>query len=371
MVMAVLFGVMIAGFSFEPAQAASCGGNGQKACHPLKRGPVCKPGLGKFGKICRPCGKANQKACPKLTPGKPCAKGLAKIKGYCRRCGGNGQRACPVAMRGPICKPGLGKFGKTCRPCGRLGQRACPAIEKLRRKLNGTCVPDKIELVRRAALEKFAVFGQELLNIVPSTVARSRDNSVTSGIRGQDSSTANRLDGDRHLLCRSNKFQAYTWGVAGDAKAILGMGGDAGFAYDIRPGVREYRNGQNGRNRWKFYASGGFSLQAGAGASAGVTFGCWLNQNHSLSGKTHGVVFDLVQLAKIAVQGKKAFANSLSTESLKQTGFSILVGFWFDPDTGVVGDYQGFTVTPVAGRDVDVLGVTYVKGATAQFRPGR
>jgi hypothetical protein len=78
-------GGVIAVATVTPAAAAPCGGLNQRACPPLKKGPVCKQWLRKVNKTCRPCGGLNQKACAVLAKGRVCKTGLTKKRGKCVR----------------------------------------------------------------------------------------------------------------------------------------------------------------------------------------------------------------------------------------------------------------------------------------------
>ena len=97
-----------------PALAAKCGGLNQKACPPLKKGPVCKKWLRKVKKVCRPCGARNQRACPALKKGPVCKPWLMKVKKTCKPCGGLRQKACPALAKGRPCKPGLRRKAGRC-----------------------------------------------------------------------------------------------------------------------------------------------------------------------------------------------------------------------------------------------------------------
>ncbi len=126
--------IVMAFASAEPAFAKKsdkCSANGQKPCPVHYIGPICDPGLGNLGGICRPCGGNGQKACPPMERGKQCRGNLMKIDGRCyAACGGPNQVACPKIKAGYPCR---GKYEpdarNICKPCGGDGQKACRALK--------------------------------------------------------------------------------------------------------------------------------------------------------------------------------------------------------------------------------------------------
>ncbi len=405
--------------------APACGGKGQKACPVIKPGPICNPGLGSFNKVCKPCGKANQLACPVAVkgprcangtakqgnycrpcggknqincpvtqPGKICKPGLTSEKGFCRACGGSGEKPCPIAMRGTVCNKGLGRIDGLCRPCGKLGQSACPAIEVGRQcaewttNRNGKCVPcgdlnagacritdkgsackeglsrevssgickaDTKELVRRAALEELGTRSGDVTALVTAAVSMNDDDDMKEKLRDEDASA---LSGNNNAPAPNDRtFNTWTIGAGVDVNAIVGLGGEAGAAMPIG-------GANNGAKKFKWYANGGVSFQLAAGGSGSLTLGYWKSGYQNLRGPTHGVVFDLKQIATMGIKGADAFKNL--ADGFKATGTTIAVGVWFDPSTGRVGNFQGITVTVAAGRGADLTGVSYIKGKTTQ-----
>ena len=172
-----LFAVVPAGPA-EAKKSDRCSAEGQKPCPIHYKGPICDPGLGKFGKTCRKCGKNGQRACPASAKGKRCSGKLMRIDGRCySKCGGPGEKACAKVKRGypcrgnyepdsrSFCKPcgghnqtacralkagkqchsGNAKFGDKCQQCGGLNQKACPVLKAGKQcnggltKIKGTC----------------------------------------------------------------------------------------------------------------------------------------------------------------------------------------------------------------------------------------
>ena len=144
----LLWSMLLTGLHLSPAEAAACGGNGQRACCTVERGfEACDPGLVEVPG----CDAGSTDACL-------CGKILGVpvfATDHCvapTPCGGEGQRACCIDLEGVACKGGLtqvagcvgnclcgginpgGRLSSitSCikaTACGGVGQRACCAFE--------------------------------------------------------------------------------------------------------------------------------------------------------------------------------------------------------------------------------------------------
>jgi hypothetical protein len=366
---------------------SQCGGPNQKACPKIKAGYPCR---GKYepnaNNICTPCGGANQKACRALKSGEQCNRGLDKDdRGICRPCGGVGEPACGVLKEGTICKPGTGKINGLCQPCGKSGQPACPALEQGRQceawttERNGVCtacgtpetgacrVTDQgracqdlysfsfgacketiRSLTRQKAIEKFKELGPDVI-LGALSAAESVDNSpsVKSAIKSGDEPAS--LPDNK--ACAGDEHRAWTIGVGASAGAGIGVEGEVGAAFRCA----EHRKGQKDM---KWYSGGAWSINAGGSVGGGVNVGMWMADFNNLRGKSHGMVFSLVDIVSAAMKTPPPSYKGVSPD--------VSIGFFFeDDDSGRPGPYQGFTVG-VGGSAGFNLG-RYVNATTVQY----
>lgn len=427
LVKAAFLCLAIAMISTPAAQASACGGKDQKACAVWKSGPQCNRGLTKYKGYCRAWGRRNQKPWPakrigfqcnknlaplsgKCVPcgqadGQPgcevgripfgCGKGLDYINGICRACGGPGQRACPKLETGYPCRgdryapDGRGicvacgglnqpacramKKGRQCqqwttetngycRPCGDDGQQACKVTDRgdtckpgMKRKLNGTCVMSIEELTRRAALAKFDDLGMETINQTALFARDASENeSLKSSMQNEDGNIP--TDVPDNQACAGDDHKTWTLAVGAGAQVIVGVDGEVGGAFRCS----EHGPGKD----MKWYSSGAVAIGPGVGVDGGVTVGMWMADFNQLRGKSHGYVFDLVDLA-----GGKLAAD------VKGVGVqpSIAVAFWFEKSDKnnnnvdeLLGAYQGFTISFGAGAGKGISS-KYMSAKTSQF----
>ena len=130
------------------------------------------------------------------------------------------------------------------------------------------------------------------------------------------------------------------------------------MAVDIRKAAREGSTPQ--RNAY-WYADGSWSLGLNAGASAGVTYGCWVDDNNNLGGDYHGFSFDVWDVGQLAIALKAAKGGEAVKEAFSKSGASLAFGVWFDYDWR----FLGVTMTPAYGRGLSLGG--YSKGGSIQF----
>jgi hypothetical protein len=130
------------------------------------------------------------------------------------------------------------------------------------------------------------------------------------------------------------------------------------MAVDIRKAAREGSTQQ--RNAY-WYAAGSYSFGPNAGASAGVNYGCWVDDNNDLGGDYHGFAFDVLEIAKLGAALKAAKGGEHVKDAFSKSGASLAFGVWFDYDWR----FLGVTLTPAYGRGISIGG--YSKGSTLQI----
>ncbi|MBR9834927.1 MAG: hypothetical protein GYB42_07000 [Alphaproteobacteria bacterium] len=427
LVKAVFLCLAIAMISTPSAEARACGGKDQKACGVWKPGPQCNRGLTKYKGYCRAWGQRNQKPWPakrigfqcdkNLAPlggkcvtcgkadGQPgcevgripfgCGNGLENKNGICRACGGPGQKACQKSEFGYPCRGdryapdnrgicvscgGLNqpacramKEGRQCaewttetngycKPCGDEGQQACKITDRgdtckpgMKRKLNGTCVLSIEEATRRAAMAKFDEIGMDTINQVTSFAKDIDGNDdLKNSMQSDDGEVPS--DVPDNQACAGDDHKTWSLGVSAGAQVIVGVDGEVGGAFRCA----EHGEGKD----MKWYSSGAVAVGPGVGVDGGVTVGMWMADFNQLRGKSHGYVFDLVDLA----------GGKLASE-IKGVGVqpSIAIAFWFekvDKNNNDVdewlGKYQGFTISFGAGAGKGISS-KYVSAKTSQF----
>ncbi len=353
----------------------ACGGSGEPACRALKPGEQCGANLSKDrANVCRPCGGPNQPSCPVQKSGSVCQPGFGKFDNVCRPCGKHGQRACPALEVGRRCEPWTTARGGSCTPCGARGQGACRITDKgaacqpgLKRALAGVCVVDQQEMLRQDALARMDEVASQILPVASRAIASSEDASYVSKIREEDPSfVESRPDNN---ACGG---QTDTWSVSvdGDIALIVGVEGEVGAAISCA----DHRRGQKDS---KWFAAHGFNVRAGLGAGVGLTLGFWRDQFDELRGKSHGFVFDVVQMIENATTGPFAsMKRSVETLKSKKPGVSVAVGLWYEDYPkghrcpAGEGDwcpkFQGWTLS-VGGDAGWDLGGKYSKSTTVQF----
>jgi hypothetical protein len=340
-----------------------CGGKDQKSCPVIKKGEQCKTNLSKNSRgICVGCGGLNEKACPVIKGGERCNAGLSKnSRDICTPCGGENQKACPVIKNGTICQAGLGKFEGICRPCGTEGERACPALEVgrqcelwttqrddicqpcgdvgaracritdkgkackpgLRRALDGICVFDEKEMIRINAEAKLDELSTQVMAAAFGVSDANQNDELVDSLTNEDDAAEEHIPEDNNL-CPSDA-QAWSISVESDVSFIIGGEGEIGMAWRCADFSAERKDS-------KWFANSGYNWRPGFGAGGGLTFGFWQDDVENLRGKSHGYVFDLVQLIQNAKGGPLAeLQKELDKLNDKEpeADFSLTVGFWY------------------------------------------
>ncbi len=258
------------------------------------------------------------------------------------------------------------KFG-ACTACGKLNGKPCPVTTfrkscdpGLKEVMFSTCVIDDSRegQIYNAALEKAQDLAPQLLTIIANTKTLADNPSVAEGIRAQNASAAGQAEQAVGVNpCVINEYQAWSLGGTVSAGFILGGTLETGMSVDIR---ERARTGAITQRAAYWYGAASYDVSLFAGASVGINYGCWLNENHNIAGPFEGAVFDPLGMSEI----NKAFALkdfSSVKEAFQTAGMSVELGIWFDPDTG---DYTGFSLTPSYGKGIGLGG--YVKGETGQ-----
>ncbi len=339
-----------------------CGGKDEKSCPVIKKGEQCKSNLSRnSGGICVGCGGLNEKSCPVIKRGERCNAGLSEnSRGICTACGGENEKACPVIKGGTICESGLGRFSGICRPCGLEGQLACPAVEVgrqcelwttkrgdycrscgdvggqacritdkgkackpgLRRALDGQCVYDEKEMIRINAEAKMEELSTQIMAAAFGVSDANQNEALVDSLSSEDDAAAEQLPDNN--LCPSDA-QSWSISVESDVSFIIGGEGEIGMAWRCADFTEEQKDS-------KWFANSGFNWRPGFGAGAGLTFGFWQDDVENLRGKSHGYVFDLVQLIQNAKGGplaelKKELDKLADKEP--EADISLTVGFWY------------------------------------------
>ena len=264
---------------------------------------------------------------------------LTKINA-CTRCGGEGQKPCPPTVLKLPCEQDL--------------------------ELNiaqGICVPSTKEILRRDAMARIASIGPQLSQAIEKALVANVEDELKCGLEAKSPQSASYADDKVKAAinpCFDEKNQTWTLGAVAQAGALVTGSLETGVAVDVSLA------GRTGSQR-PAYAYGGaeYGFALAGGASGGINYGCWRDENNALAGDYHGVTLDVVSAAKAGIA-----LSSRSSDMLKPgKGVSFVIGFWYDPHGGDINparDYLGFTVTVAGGFGADLTGLSYVRGTTGQ-----
>ena len=346
------------------------GGEGQHKLTGL--GFDCRPGFNvNADDICTACGGTNQPACEVMREGKQCTAAYTQKNsdGICEPRGGDGQPA--LVGLGFECRPGFNWDGglpgnRICEPCGGLGQIVCEAMREGKKCNKGytqarhsgrnTCVPSLADEVEEAAREWLEEAGQAIFNtLVPMAFEVHGDENFLDSLAGSHEDDASMQDeaGNRLSGFELPEFKTISVGATAEANFIIGIGVESGFAFDTH---------NSPANKPKWYGSGSVSTQAGAGSSYGANVGLWTAENDDLEGRSVGLVVDLRDVFGVDSDVWSDIGTQAST-------FTVLVGVWYErPEDYKLGDFAGFTISPVLGVGSNLVGATYVEATTDQAR---
>ena len=221
------------------------------------------------------------------------------------------------------------------------------------------CTLTDAGIARERGLAKANELAPQMADAMIAALTLSNDSSTKARINAKDSAlAADASQATGANPCVLDAFNAWTLGATAGADAIIGVAGESGMAVDIRKAAREGATQQ--RNAY-WYASGGWSLGLNAGASAGASYGCWVDDNNALGGDSHGFTFDILEIGKLGVALKAAKGGEYVKDAFSKSGASLAFGVWFDYDWR----FLGVTMTPAYGRGITIGG--YSKGATLQI----
>ena len=330
---------------------------------------------------CAPCGRDGQPHCETLRPGDRCTQAYTQdIDGICEARGGLGQKA--FKGIGFDCRPGLnyrkGSDGvKRCEPCGGQGELICEILREgyvcdddLTQDFRwgrDICVADEPEmddLVYEASIAMLKEVGSDIFNaVVPMSVELHEDQETLDGINNEEDGAADGLEEESRSITEAFDFKTLTVGATAEANFIIGIGVEAGAAFDITKAKKPF----------KWYSAVGVSNQLGAGSSYGAVVGVWNSENDGLGkavleggSKSVGIVMDIRRLREIAGY-KQSLLTDIGTQSSPAT---LLIGVWFERDDDATNwselDFAGFTFSPVLGVGSNIAGTTYVEATTFQ-----
>ncbi|MBI1360752.1 MAG: hypothetical protein GC155_10795 [Alphaproteobacteria bacterium] len=212
---------------------------------------------------------------------------------------------------------------------------------------------------RRLGLAKAEELAPQMVQAMLASLTLSNDSSTTTRLKNHDDALA--ADAERATganPCALDAFNTWSLGGTADVNAIIGAALDTGMAVDIRKPAREGRTPQ--RNAY-WYGAVSYSIGLNAGGSAGVNYGCWIDDNNHIGGDYHGFVFDPLEIGELATALKAAKGGEHLKDAFKTSGASLAFGVWFDYDWR----FLGVTMTPAYGRGISIGG--YSKGTTLQI----
>jgi hypothetical protein len=221
------------------------------------------------------------------------------------------------------------------------------------------CTLSDAGIARELGLAKAEELAPQMVDAMLAALTLSNDSSTTTRLKAKDSALA--ADVSQAVganPCVLDAFNTWTLGGTADVNAIIGASLDTGMAVDIRKPAREGSVPQ--RNAY-WYGEASYSVGLNAGASAGVNYGCWVDDNNNVGGDYHGFAFDVFDIGKLAVALKAAKGGEVVKDAFSKSGASLAFGVWFDYDWR----FLGVTMTPAFGRGISLGG--YSRGATLQF----
>jgi hypothetical protein len=159
------------------------------------------------------------------------------------------------------------------------------------------CTLTDAGIARERGLAKAEELAPQMADAMLAALSLSNDSSTTARLKAKDSALA--ADASQAAganPCALDAFKTWSLGATAGADIIVGASGESGMAVDIRKAAREGATQQ--RNAY-WYAAGSYSFGPNAGASAGVNYGCWVDDNNNLGGDYHGFAFDVLDIAKL------------------------------------------------------------------------
>ncbi len=293
------------------AQAAPCGGNGQKPCPVWRRIPSCDKGLVEdfTNNVCK------TKPKPKPIIPRPA------------NCGASGQKPCPLPHI-PSCDQGLVEdFGKRmCRPS------------------NG----DIITMVKETSRQMGDLLRQTALALGRCTRAQSILNGTAS--RAAKANSLQQLACIQDLINSAGRagYNAFYIGIGGGTSFGLGADAEAGYVFDT-----------SFREAPRFYVTYGYSIGIQAGGSAVLVAGFGNADASPGKSDAHGAI---VGLSSVGGSGMSAWYNydgtpagvyvvgsvgaefsaaygRIQTQIIKLPGADIVYNPQVSPRTSISGDY--------------------------------
>lgn len=383
----------------DNGRCAPCGDNGELVCEPMRKGPQCNDGLNEDDGFCTNRGLEGGEPWPAIRPGFRCEKGTAPHEGICQPCGDTGQPACEPMRAGNRCeraynqenddgicearggdgqpalqglgfecRPGFNWDGglpgnRTCEPCGGLGEIVCEVMREGSICNEGlvqdhhlgrnTCVPSLAGDVEQAAWAWLEETGEGIYNmLLPMAFEMHEDENFLDSLANEDDGAEDEAE-SRVGEIDLPEFKAISIGATAEANFIIGIGVESGFAFDTH-------NSPAKKPKW--FGSGSASTSIGAGSSYGANVGLWTAENDELAGRSVGLVVDLRDVLGVD-------SDVLSDIGTQASTFTVLVGVWFErTDDFELGDFAGFTLSPVLGVGSNLVGATYVEATTVQAR---
>jgi hypothetical protein len=221
------------------------------------------------------------------------------------------------------------------------------------------CTFSNAGIARERGLAKLEELAPQMADAMIASLTLSNDSSTKARLNNKDSALA--ADASQAVganPCGLDIFNTWSLGATAGADAVIGVTGETGMAVDIRKAARE---GAAAQRNAVWYADGSWSLGLNAGASAGVNYGCWVDDNNDLGGDYHGFSFDVLDIGKLGVALKAAKGGEHVKDAFSKSGASLAFGVWFDYDWR----FLGVSMTPAFGRGISLGG--YSKGGTFQF----
>ncbi len=220
------------------------------------------------------------------------------------------------------------------------------------------CTLSDAGIARELGLAKLEELAPQMADAMIAALTLSNDRSTATRIQDEDDALAAEASQKAGANpCVLDAFNSWTLGATFGGDAIIGAAGETGMAVDIRKPAREGSTEQ--RNAY-WYAAGSWSLGLNAGAAGGVSYGCWLAENHELGGDSHGFSFDVLEIGQFSTALKAARGGEHVKDAFTKSGASLSFGVWFDYDWR----FLGITLTPAYGRGITLGG--YSKSGTFQ-----
>jgi hypothetical protein len=221
------------------------------------------------------------------------------------------------------------------------------------------CTLTDAGIARELGLAKAEELAPQLADAMLASLTISNDKSTATRLNSRDNAlAADTKQKTGANPCVLDAFNTWSLGGGGGANAVIGGAAETGMAVDIRKPAREGAIPQ--RNAY-WYSAFSYSIGPNVGASAGLSYGCWVDNNNGIGGDYHGFAFDVFEIGKLASALRAARGGEYVKDAFSKSGASLAIGVWFDYNWR----FLGITLTPAYGRGISLGG--YSKGTTVQI----